>query len=297
MSSYKTARALEMAIKEAAKASTLDTNRAIANFYFHRFLCRVFSDSVESFVLKGGLGMLARTANARYTRDIDLTTSSLDIESAIEELKALAKKDLHDFVSFAYAGCEQIKAEDEYRNGYAVTFDAYLGAKKVQTISIDLVCDQIICETYDILAPVDRIDVKGLTICDYRIYPSERAVADKICGIIEQHDGRPSSRVKDLVDIVIYASTESFAADTLIASIAREFSARRIPSIQAFNIPPEWEESQERRYAKTVNGLPLSAIASTMHEAESFCKAFLDPVLSGAIVDGTWQCDDKTWRK
>lgn len=47
MSNYKTARALEMAIKEAAKASELDTNRAIANFYFHRFLCRVFSDPTE----------------------------------------------------------------------------------------------------------------------------------------------------------------------------------------------------------------------------------------------------------
>lgn len=297
MNSYKTARALEMAIKEAAKSSELDTNRAIANFYFHRFLCRVFSDSAESFVLKGGLGMLARTTNARYTRDIDLTTSSLDIESAIEELKVLAKKDLYDFVSFAYAGCEPIKAEDEYRNGFSITFDAYLGAKKVQTISIDLVCDQIICETFDVLAPTDRIDVKGLPVFDYRIYPGERAVADKICGIIERYDGRPSSRVKDLVDIAIYASTEIFAADTLITSIVREFSARRISAIQAFSIPPEWNESQERRYAKIVNELPLSAIASTMREAESFCKAFLDPVLSGTIVDGTWQYDDKTWRK
>ena len=36
---YSSPRALEMAIKDAAKASPLDTNRAIASFYFHRLLC------------------------------------------------------------------------------------------------------------------------------------------------------------------------------------------------------------------------------------------------------------------
>ena len=63
-----------MAIKDAAKASPLDTNRAIASFYFHRLLYRVFSEPGTPFVLKGGQGMLARTADARATRDIDLAT-------------------------------------------------------------------------------------------------------------------------------------------------------------------------------------------------------------------------------
>lgn len=53
---YKTAAALEMAVRNAAKASPQDTNRAIAGFYFHRLLCRVFSEPEPRFVLKGGLG-------------------------------------------------------------------------------------------------------------------------------------------------------------------------------------------------------------------------------------------------
>ena len=47
-----------MAVKEAAKKSPLDTNRAIAGFYFHRLLCRVFSDPDSPFVLKGGQACL-----------------------------------------------------------------------------------------------------------------------------------------------------------------------------------------------------------------------------------------------
>ena len=71
---YSSPKALEMAVKDAAKASPLDTNRAIAGFYFHRLLYRVFSEPGTPFVLKGGQGMLARTADARATRDIDLAT-------------------------------------------------------------------------------------------------------------------------------------------------------------------------------------------------------------------------------
>ena len=51
---YKTPAAHGMAVKEAAKKSPLDANRAIAGFYLHRLLCRVFSDPDSPFVLKGG---------------------------------------------------------------------------------------------------------------------------------------------------------------------------------------------------------------------------------------------------
>ena len=50
---YRSASALEMAIKQAAKDSPLDTGRAIEGFYRHRFLCRIFSDPASSFVLRG----------------------------------------------------------------------------------------------------------------------------------------------------------------------------------------------------------------------------------------------------
>lgn len=49
---YRTPAALEMAVKAAAKASPLDTNLAISGFYFHRLLCRVFSEKDRKFVLK-----------------------------------------------------------------------------------------------------------------------------------------------------------------------------------------------------------------------------------------------------
>ncbi len=88
---YKTPIDLDKAIKSNAKSSSMDTNRAYVGFFFHRLLCRVFSVSDSHFLLKGGQSVLARTPDARATRDIDLLSEDGDLEQAIDELKALRR--------------------------------------------------------------------------------------------------------------------------------------------------------------------------------------------------------------
>lgn len=197
---YKSARTFEMAVKEAAKASSFDTGRAIEDFYFHRLLCRVFADGNTSFVLKGGHAMLARTIDAHRTRDIDLLSVGNDLDAACRELVALAQKELGDFTTFEFDGARPIKVVDEYRSGLTIRLVPYVGRKRMQPISIDLVVDEVHLERTEKLTPADRIDVAGIPVCDYLVYPVEIALSDKLHGIIETHNGRASSRVKDLVD-------------------------------------------------------------------------------------------------
>lgn len=140
---YKTPAALEIAVKEAAKNSPLDTNRAIAGFYFHRLLCRVFSDPDSPFVLKGGQSVLARTVDARATRDIDLLARETSVEAAVADLRRLAGIGLDDFISFSFDKAEPIKADDEYRSGMKVWFTPSLGGKSLQAVSVDLVVDEV----------------------------------------------------------------------------------------------------------------------------------------------------------
>ncbi len=284
-----------MAVKEAARRSPMDTSRAIAGFYFHRLLCRVFSDPDSPFVLKGGLGVLARMKNARYTRDIDLTTNSLGIEAAVDELKTLALKDLDDFVSFAYIDCNPIKAEDEYREGRTVAFDVFLGAKKVQMVSVDLVTDEIDCGEPDRVSPVDRVELAGIETCDYLVYPVERAVADKVCGIVERHGDRPSSRVKDLVDIVVYARNVAFEFDSLSAVLKTEISARRLTLRRAFGVPPEWGDVQARQYKKLAEQAKIPERFHDIRNAEALAKELIEPCLSGRMGLNVWSTEALAW--
>lgn len=291
---YSSPRALEMAIKDAAKASPLDINRAIASFYFHRLLYRVFNEPGTPFVLKGGQAMLARTADARATRDIDLATDRLDVDAAVDELKRLAAKDAGDFVTFEFRDVTPIKGEDEYRDGFTVTFDAFIGPKRAQRVSVDLVSDAVAIGEPDYMAPADRIDVHGVPVCDYPVYPSARAVADKVCGIVERHGGRPSSRVKDLMDIAVYALTEDFNAETLGAALKREASARRLSLGSEFALPEEWGDAHEVQYSKLAVQARMPQDMSTLSGALAISKALLDPVLSGSAA-GLWSHVATAW--
>lgn len=86
-----------------------------------------FSEDDGSFVLKGGQSVLARTLDARVTRDIDLVAQEESLEEAIADLVQAASIDLEDFVSFVFDRAEQIKEEDEYRCGAKVWFTPLYG--------------------------------------------------------------------------------------------------------------------------------------------------------------------------
>ena len=84
---YRSALALEQAVKTAARRSGQDVGRAVEGFYVGRLLERVFSEERKPFVLKGGRGILARTVDARYTTDTDFLYKGDDLGEALGELK------------------------------------------------------------------------------------------------------------------------------------------------------------------------------------------------------------------
>jgi hypothetical protein len=292
---YKSPAALEMAIKEAAKASSMDTNRAISGFYFHRLLCRVFSEENSPFILKGGQGMLARTVNARATRDIDLLSNIAELEEALKELKRLAAIDLGDFITFEFESTHPIKAEDEYRTGMKISFTPLLGTKRMQPLSIDLVADEIPCERPEFITPADRIDVRGVPVFDYAVYPVASAVADKLCAILETHDQRPSSRVKDLVDILIYATTEKTDGTALMDRIKIETASRKLSLPRNFSLPNQWHENYGAVFVKLCKqtGVPLHL--HSLNQGEKLAREFLNPALNGEVGGKTWDFQSLEW--
>lgn len=293
---YKTPNALEMAVKAAAKDSPLDTGRAVSGFYFHRLLCRIFSDPGRGFVLKGGQSMLARTINARATRDIDLLSKEQSLENALELLKDAASVDLGDLMRFTFESASAIKDADEYRSGLNVVFTPWLGPKRLQPISIDLVVDEIPLEEAETVTPADRIQVEGIEVFDYLVYPVESALADKLCAMAERHDGLPSSRVKDLVDVLVYATTCKVDGDKLTKSIRREAGARKISLAESFAPPAEWEGVYERQFAKLRAQTGLSDVYSSIADASRLAAKLFDPALCEKAEGLEWSPEELGWQ-
>lgn len=292
---YRSAAALEAAVKAAAKSSPLDTGRAVSGFYFHRLLCRVFAGGNDSFVLKGGQAMLARTLDARTTRDVDLLALHHDLEATVEQLIGLIEADFGDFIVFGYAGSRPIKTDDEYRSGATLKFVPILGAKRMLAINIDLVVDEVPLEGAERVTPADRLEIAGLPTCDYLVYPVENALADKFCALLETHEGRASSRVKDLVDIAIYVTTCEIDGARLQKRLEREAVFRGLNLPETFKTPQAWTATHERQFVKLCQQTGLAGDFRTISAAASLARNLLDPAINKTSTGQSWNPETLKW--
>ncbi|WP_425564546.1 nucleotidyl transferase AbiEii/AbiGii toxin family protein [Nostocoides vanveenii] len=107
----------------------------------------------------------------------------------------------------------------------------------------------------EVVEPANRLyPRRPLTTHPYRLYPMVDQIADKVCATMETNypDRRRRSRVKDLVDLVVFAHTQRVDLDVLRVAI---HAKRRMSGIAAFghlDIPPAWHGT----YAATATGRP-----------------------------------------
>lgn len=294
---YRSALALEQAVKAAARRSGQDVGRAVEGFYVGRLLERVFSEERKPFVLKGGRGILARTVDARYTTDTDFLYRGDDLEEALGELKRLASKDLGDRMEFRFVSADKIAATQEYRDGCRARFEVVLdGTRRKSEIAIDLVADPVELGKADLVTPANRLDVKGLAVFDYQVYPVERTVADKVCATMQAYPGcRESSRVKDLVDLVLHVTRYAMAGSDLSKAIKREAGMRRIGPLDAFKVPESWLGPREGAYRKAAAEAKIPDRWLGVKDAEGVVKACVDPAIRREVEALEWDPEALEW--
>jgi hypothetical protein len=282
---YSSARAVDDAIKQAAKNaaaadSSVSVSDRIRQAHFDRFLCRVFSEGDTSeWLLKGGTGMLARVPDGRSTKDVDLYRADLTLDAALVELRRLASVDLGDHFRFEYATHEMISGGDEqpYANGYRVSFEIYIGTSRRGRLNVDLVVSVGITGEIVVTQPANRLALPRLTSIDYRLYPVVDQIADKVCATVADYAGKPSSREKDLVDLVIFALTHDVDARSLRSAVETEARRRGLEPISVLTIPRAWGA----RYKKEISSTPYGRDYGAVEAAVGLMGEFLDPVLDG----------------
>ncbi|MDO5066714.1 MAG: nucleotidyl transferase AbiEii/AbiGii toxin family protein [Propionibacteriaceae bacterium] len=295
---YTSPTAVEAAIRSAAREATrhdpsLTVQERIRLEYFHRFLCRVFSPPGHvHWLLKGGTAMLARVPSARATTDIDLLNGSGSLQAALTELRTIAQEDLGDFFRFEYVGhAESLGAGQPYARGFRVNFDVLIGATKKDRLSIDLVVGSITTAPPDVMTPTNVLALPRLPQSSYRLYSVIDQVADKVCATISTYDGHPSSRAKDLVDLVVLALTQPMQSAPLRAALLRESSARGLQLPSAFAVPSGWAAT----YRKLASRVPICSGHLDLTAAEALVDRLLKPVLTNQSSNQHWLAQPAEW--
>jgi hypothetical protein len=274
--------------------SRLSKSALQRQFGYERFLARIFSVEGD-WVLKGGTALLCRTRSARHSLDIDLFRRQGEVGGAVAELITLAAIDLGDHFEF-FAEVDKIREERPDRGGAqlaTIKVTGYVGQRQLFEFTVDAVVGTVITAEPDCRPPEPIVTIPGLEPPSFRLYPIVDHVADKLCATFERfgNAGGQSTRVRDLVDLVVIARTESMDARALRGAIEAERLHRELPLITEYRTPDTWRS----RYPKVSRGVADCADCPRIEDAVALVKRFLDPVLSGQLAEGAWHPDRLVW--
>jgi hypothetical protein len=282
-------RALESRLRAGAgHAGEVDRRRRL--LASDRLLARLAAELGQDMLLKGGLVLEVRLARARATRDVDLSLPVHEPDFLARFRLAMAR-DLGDHFQFE-VGPRPVKrgtaSDFEFAAGTRFVVTARLAKKLfVHPFGVDVGFGDPIVGDVEARRASDTLAFAAIPPPVLRLVPVETHVAEKLHAYTLPRK-RPNSRVKDLPDIALLASTRVIQASTLRTAIETTFAHRIThPLPSAFPMPDEAWTVPYGRLAES-NGLPWRDLAG-VHRASA---EFLDPVLSGAEIR-VW--DPKRW--
>jgi Nucleotidyl transferase AbiEii toxin, Type IV TA system len=264
-------------------------------FAYDRLLARVFrTPDADLWVLKGAGALLARLHTARHSIDIDLYRRQDDLPAAEQALRSAARLDLGDYFAFDLGSARTLQQAGVVRR---IPVTASLGAAEYTRFHVDLIAGIVMTGQPDNAAPMVDVDLPGLVQATYLVYPLADHVADKVAAIHETHaraDGAmvASTRVKDLVDLILIATSQRVDAAALRTAIRSEEVRRGLTLPATVTVPaaPVWDET----YSRFASELPALANYPTLASATGLARALLDPILTDHAA-GIWNPDRVAW--
>lgn len=258
-------------------------------FAYDRLLTRLYLLD-GAWILKGATALLARHIAVRHTVDVDVYRAARR-QQAERDLRAALAIDVGDWFTFeAGAGTPVVDAAI----GVRIPIIVRLGIAEWASFHVDVVAEGIqMTGTPDRVAALTGLEIPGLTQPSYLAYPIADHIADKTCAILERHGSaqRPSTRFKDLVDLVSLTAHATVNAETQRRALASEANRRRITLPKRFDVPDVglWE----RGYAAEARRAIIPT-ARSLAEALAQVRPYLDPLLNDTGT-GTWHAASQSW--
>lgn len=290
---YRDAASFRQALEQRLQAHAAGDGARLARdrkrVTFERFLARLATAAPDTWQLKGGFALDLRLADrARTTRDIDLDWQATEAE-LLETLIDAAALDNGDYFSFQIE--RTATPPDRLGGSHRFRVTATLADRHFETFPLDVgLHSEPIPET-DTVTTSDLLafaDIDPVTVPAVRL---ELQVAEKLHAYTRSYHGsRPSSRVKDLVDLALIAALFPLDAASLRDAITTTFASRaeQEPPTTLPPPPAAWAVPY-RQLAQAV------AITTELDAGHTLAAALLNPILDAATTTGTWRPERCRW--
>lgn len=296
-------RSRDAKIRNAARSQGTTAELIRKQVAFNLFFQRIFSQEDSRWTLLGGNALLIRTGYGRYTQDVDLSRDEQweDLSHVQEELESLlAEGDRPDDFSFTITKAIAHSEPDNYGYGTKtakINVRIDFGGRPFDTFSIDITSRKHITSAVERIQLKPALEDEALSdLPEIPTVPAENHLADKICALYETHQGdkqRPSTRYRDLADMVRFVKDVPLDATRLAIALKHEQQRRKIQLPNQLHSPhPSWEieyPKAARDFAQYPENLrPLDKALDYV----GFC---LNEILNTTRTTGRWNPERQQW--
>ncbi len=241
--------ALEARLRQQAGGSQTSLGRVRRQVAFERFLARLFYEAPSPWLLKGGYALELRLGDsARSTRDLDLSVPHPNrlvvgdegVGAAVREALADAvEHDLGDWFEFA-VGPTMADLDSPPGGGARYPIDCRVDGRIFAQFHVDVGLGDQVAGEPEWLEGHDFLSFAGVPPAQLAVLPPAQHFAEKIHAYTFPWQGRPNTRVRDLVDLVLLIDTAALDPSAAVAALGLTFAQRAThPLPRALPPPPE----------------------------------------------------------
>ncbi len=228
---YKTAaafrQALETRLLDRSRNTSVPLVRLRKMVAFDRLLARLVKQKAGSWIVKGGFALQLRLGNlARTTKDIDVAaTQELDQEKATARIQKGASLDMGDWFEFE-VGQPEAAATGAAKGGLQFPIRCLLDGRRFESFHLDLGIGDAVADKPEKLTGPRLLSFAAIRPARVPCYPLTSQISEKVHAYTRPYAAGESSRVRDLVDILLIASIARLNSRKLSNALKITFEVR-----------------------------------------------------------------------
>jgi hypothetical protein len=244
--------ALEQRLQNRSKETGVPLDRLRRRVMFERLVARLERSEPGSWVLKGGMALEVRLGDqARLTKDVDLGLRETSTDSAAlqERLSKALEEDLDaDGFRFEVGIVKQRREDGAGQVSWHAPVKLSLAGREFGGIGVDISPRPYELTTTDRKTIPTALDFAGIEPVEMEVVDIHRHVAEKFHAMLRTYADGESSRVRDLVDLMLILVHEELDLRVLADTIRTVWQERDdVEPPTAFpGVPEGWPARYEQ---------------------------------------------------
>lgn len=272
---------LEARLQNQAAARGVDLQRLRRQVAVERLLVRLERAHPGRWILKGGMALEFRLGDrARTTRDLDLALRDGPTDAAAVRdlvIEAASRDPDVDGFEFRIGATSSLRADEAGRPGWRLPVEARLAGRIFAQFRMDIVARTDELQDTERLRLPGALGFAGIATTDVEAASPAQQFAEKLHALTRSYAGdRPSTRVRDLPDLILLIENGLTAESSLARVVERVFAIRATHPLPGHlpDPPVSWSAAYAGMAADLDIGAP--AVTDAMRLLRDFWQSATD---------------------